>query len=318
MAGRDRDEKQKQREPERELSKHHVSDGLHLRVCAIIIPPLQILLDNSSRDGIFFLSSMLYLLLDVLFLYVPLINEEAKCLTLDKRVKIAALVFRSVGDSRYLIRIYVRIKDGWVKSPPLRKLLGLAVCVLPIPQVAILLILPNTRGSNSLKTLTVLNGLVASQYFPRAYPLYQMYKAINFVNVGNMRSMKRHSLSFVHIRAKWMLNIFGYLVASHIFGAFWYYFSIQKEIECWVYACKSENGCEFSTSCVQSTHRSITLLKNLCPTNPPDTQVFDFGIFHDALESGMQRSTNFSNKYLQCLSMAIRNLRFAHTYYTLW
>nr|XP_011466567.1 PREDICTED: uncharacterized protein LOC105352120 [Fragaria vesca subsp. vesca] len=97
---------------------------------------------------------MLYLLLDVLFLYVPLINEETKRLTLDKRV------FRSVGDSRYLIRIYVRIKDGWGKSPALGKLLGLAVCVLPVPQVAILLVLPNTWGSNSLKTLTVLNSLV--------------------------------------------------------------------------------------------------------------------------------------------------------------
>ncbi|PRQ43271.1 hypothetical protein RchiOBHm_Chr3g0466651 [Rosa chinensis] len=73
----------------------------------VVFPPLQ-LLDDSNHDGLLFaVSSMLYLLLDPLFLYAPLINENTKCLVLDNRVKIAALFFRSLGDVRYLIRIYL-------------------------------------------------------------------------------------------------------------------------------------------------------------------------------------------------------------------
>ncbi|KAM5560118.1 cyclic nucleotide-gated ion channel 1-like [Rosa sericea] len=307
----------KQRDGERELSKHPTSFGIPLTVCAIIMvvfPPLQ-LLDNSNHDGLLFaVSSMLYLLLDPLFLYAPLINENTKCLVLDNRVKIAALFFRSLGDVRYLIRIYLLIKEGWGKSPSRRKMLRLAsdtVSILPIPQVAILIFLPKMRGSNSLKTMTFLNSLIASQYFPRIYPIFVLFKEINTERIDDRRDRIPKWSSIVVNNPKWssiVVNMFGYIIASHMFGAFWYFFSIQREIECWGHACRIENGCEFSTSCVQNTYRNLTLLENSCPTNPPNKQVFDFGVFHDALQSGMQKSTNFPQKFLQCLSWGIRNM----------
>nr|XP_011466570.1 PREDICTED: cyclic nucleotide-gated ion channel 1-like isoform X2 [Fragaria vesca subsp. vesca] len=243
---------------------------------------------------------MLYMLLDVLFLYVPLINEEAKCLTLDKRVKIAALVFRSVGDSRYLIRIYVRIKDGWGKSPPLGKLLGLAVCVLPIPQVVVLSFLPNMRGFGSLKIMKFLNSLIVLQYLARAYPLYRMCKAGN----GERKNPKR----LRYKRFMIILNLSAFLLASHVLGAFWYLFSIQREIDCWGYAGRSDNRSDFSTFCDESGLKNVTLIHILCPINPPDATKFDFGIFLYALQSGMQGSTNFPQKLFQCFSWGLRNL----------
>ena len=89
-----------------------------------------------------------------------------------------------------------------------------------------------------------------------------------------------------------------------VLGAFWYFFSIQREIDCWGYACRIENGCEFSTSCVENTFRNITLIKNLCPINPPDATIFDFGIFLYALQSGMQASINkLSRKVLAMFFM---------------
>ncbi|PRQ32954.1 hypothetical protein RchiOBHm_Chr5g0052111 [Rosa chinensis] len=296
----------------RELSKH---PGVPI-VCAIIMvifPPLQ-LLDHSAHDGILGVSCMLYLFLDPLFLYAPLINEQTKCVVFDNRVKIAALVLRSLGDVCHLIRIYLHIKDGWWKSPSLGKKLRLAndtVSILPIPQVAILIFFPNMRGSNSLKTMTFLNSLIVLQYLPRVYPIYVLFnEIINTQTIGYRRD-RNPKWSSIVVDSKWssiVVNMIGYIIASHIFGAFWYFFSIQREIQCWEHACRMENGCEFSTSCVRNTHRNLQFLNEKCPMDPPNKQVFDFGVFQDALQSDMPRSTNFSQKFLQCLSWGIRNM----------
>ncbi|KAM5560113.1 hypothetical protein ABKV19_021326 [Rosa sericea] len=274
----------------------------------VVFPPLQ-LLDNSGRDGILGVSCMLYLFLDPLFMYAPLIDEDNKCLMLHNRVKIAALVLRSVGDVRHLIRIYLHIKDGWGKSSSLKKKLRLAndtVSILPIPQVAILIFFPNMRGFNSLKTMMFLNSLIALQYIPRVYPIYVLFnEKINTEKFG------KSSWSSIVVHPEWssiFANLIGYIIASQIFGAFWYFFAVQREILCWELACRMENGCEFSTSCVQNTHRNITLLNQFCPVNPPNREVYDFGVYHDALQFGMQRSTDFPQKFLQCLSWGVRNM----------
>lgn len=85
------------------------------------------------------LASIIHMLLDPLFLYVPLINEDIKCVTVDNRLKIAALVLRSVSDLRYLVRIIVRIKDGERGFQSLKKIAKSTavdtVSLLPIPQV---------------------------------------------------------------------------------------------------------------------------------------------------------------------------------------
>ncbi|XP_040372147.1 cyclic nucleotide-gated ion channel 1 isoform X2 [Rosa chinensis] len=247
------------------------------------------------------LPSVVYLFLDPLFLYAPLINGDTKCLVLDHRLKITALVFRSWGDLHYLVKMFEGLRR---KSPISKKLSGLAIdtlAILPIPQVTILGFLPKMRGSNSLKTMNVLTSLIVLQYLPRGYPLYQLCSTWNTWTIGGT-GYKLPNWSLI------VINIYGYIIASHIFGAFWYFFSIQREIECWEHACRIENGCEFSTSCVQNTYRNITLLKNLCPIDPPNKQIFDFGIFRDALQSGIQGSTNFSQKWLRCFSWGIRNL----------
>ncbi|XP_050379460.1 cyclic nucleotide-gated ion channel 1-like [Argentina anserina] len=254
------------------------------------------------------LSSVVYLVMDPLFLYAPLINGATKCLVLDNKVKIAALVLRSWGDIRYLLNIfniYDNIKHRqWRWKSPNKKMLELAgemLAVLPIPQVAILVFLPNMRGSNSLKIMKFLNFLILLQYLPRVYPLYLLCKNWNTWNIGG-KGLKLPNWSLI------VVNMYGYLIASHILGAFWYFFSIQRQIGCWEHACRSQNGCEFSTSCVQNAHKNFTLLENLCPINPPDKRVFDFGIFQGALQSSMQGSTNFFQRWLLCSSWGIRNL----------
>lgn len=87
-----------------------------------------------------------------------------------------------------------------------------------------------------------------------------------------------------------------------MYGALWYYFSIQREMDCWQYACRSENECEASTFDCGGKHtfKNITFLNDLCPINTLNTTLFNFGIFLDALQSGISiwnnEIKNFSTK----------------------
>lgn len=91
------------------------------------------------KADFFAVSSIFQMLLDPLLLYVPLINEDIKCVKLDHRLMIAAIVLRTYGDVRYLVRIIIRIKKGLQESQSLKKIaITIAmdtVSLLPIPQV---------------------------------------------------------------------------------------------------------------------------------------------------------------------------------------
>ncbi|KAM5556194.1 hypothetical protein ABKV19_023865 [Rosa sericea] len=104
-----------------------------------------------------------------------------------------------------------------------------------------------------------------------------------------------------------------YILASNVFGAFWYFFSIQRMIYCWQSACHMQsdhNKCKSSAfEChSQATVRNMTLTYDLCPTNPQNATLFDFGIFINVLQPGIVGSTNFARKLTNCLLWALRNL----------
>lgn len=91
------------------------------------------------RDpALFGLSSIFHVLVDPLLLYVPLINEDNKCVMLDHILMIAVLVLRSYGDVRYLVRIILRIKVGRRASHSVYKIVMTnaidTVSILPIPK----------------------------------------------------------------------------------------------------------------------------------------------------------------------------------------
>jgi hypothetical protein len=100
---------------------------------------------DDVADFIFGISAIISVFLDPLFMYVPLINEDTKCVMLDYRLKIAAIVFRLFGDIKYVFRIYFRIKRGLQESRRRQESHSLMkipmsvandmVCILPIPQV---------------------------------------------------------------------------------------------------------------------------------------------------------------------------------------
>ncbi|KAL6270121.1 hypothetical protein ACE6H2_027032 [Prunus campanulata] len=81
---------------------------------------------------------------------------------------------------------------------------------------------------------------------------------------------------------------------TEVFGAFWYFLAIQREMACW------QNIC-----------RNNTFLGDLCPINPHNTNAttpFDFGMFGEAVQSGVLESTNLPKKLFHCFWWALRNL----------
>ncbi|RXI02248.1 hypothetical protein DVH24_026778 [Malus domestica] len=257
------------------------------------------------------------MLVDPLFLYVPIINENIKCLTLDEKLKKIVIVLRAFTDLPYLLKIIDHVLRPWCTLSLLEDFLDFAelgipvspiqniLAVLPIPQIVILIFLPTTRNSKSLNIMKFLNSLFVLQYVARAYPMYRLCTVFN----KKARETSKQLAKYKRIWIPGVLNFIMYILASHVLGAFWYFFSVQREIDCWISTCRSENGCNLSTlQCDNTTFRNVTVLNDLCPTNPPNPIAYDFGIFVDTLQSGILGTTNFPQKLLMCFSWGFRNL----------
>ncbi|XP_048437645.1 cyclic nucleotide-gated ion channel 1 isoform X2 [Pyrus x bretschneideri] len=114
--------------------------------------------------------------------------------------------------------------------------------------------------------------------------------------------------------AKGAFNFFLYILASHITGAFWYFYSIQREISCWHRACMhhpTTPACMSTYLCdgtTPTTSRNISFLGEKCPTNPTNATLFDFGMFSSALESGTTQSMNIPPRIFYSFWWALRNL----------
>ncbi|KAH0995145.1 hypothetical protein GBA52_019009 [Prunus armeniaca] len=52
--------------------------------------------------SVFICSCVLSVLVDPLFLYIPIVNEDNKCLGLDKKLKKVVLILRSLTDVFYM------------------------------------------------------------------------------------------------------------------------------------------------------------------------------------------------------------------------
>ncbi|CAL9007920.1 unnamed protein product [Prunus brigantina] len=178
------------------------------------------------------------------------------------------------------------------------------LAILPLPQVAILIIFSEMSDLRSLTAIrmVIMNLFVLLQYVPRVLRFYLSCK-----------ELKRTPKKETEETAKWVkgvLNFFMYIISSHVLGAVWYFFAIQRMATCWHNACRKANGCNTNTFGCQDHHtdRNITFLNDLCPISPVNTTLFDFGIYITVLQSGIMGSTNYFQKFSNCFWWGLRNL----------
>lgn len=60
-------------------------------------------------NKIFVISCVFAVLLDPLFLYIPIINHDIKCLGMDKKMNNSAIALRSITDCFYLVDIILQL-----------------------------------------------------------------------------------------------------------------------------------------------------------------------------------------------------------------
>ncbi|KAK9094189.1 hypothetical protein Scep_025658 [Stephania cephalantha] len=268
-------------------------------------------------NKIFMLSCVIAVYIDPLFFYTPNVNRDKNCFYLDKDLEIVACVLRSFIDVFYILHIIFKFRTGFI-APPSR-VFGRGVLVedfaaiakwylsssfvidilaiLPLPQVIILIVIPALSGSVTLNTKNILRIIIFLQYFPRIFRVYPLYKEVTGTS-GLITETAWAGAAF---------NLFLYMLASHIFGASWYLFSIERLDTCWRRACKKTKGCNF-TSLYCDYGGGNVLVNNSCPLIESSSAPFDFGIYLDALKSDVVESVSFPRKFFYCLWWGLRNL----------
>lgn len=78
-------------------------------------------------NKIFLLSCIIAVSIDPLFFYVPVINDDKKCLILDEKMEITASVLRSFTDIFYIIHIIFQFHTGFIA--PSSRVFGRGVLV---------------------------------------------------------------------------------------------------------------------------------------------------------------------------------------------
>ncbi|KAK4273906.1 hypothetical protein QN277_017210 [Acacia crassicarpa] len=272
-------------------------------------------------NKIFVLSCLIAVSLDPLFFYVPVVDSEKKCLSLDHKMEITATVLRSFCDIFYIIHIMFQFRTGFIA--PSSRVFGRGVlvedawaiarrylssyflidilAVLPLPQVVILIVIPNLGGGfKSLNTKNFLKFVVFFQYVPRLLRVVPLCKEITSTS----------GIITATAGAGAAINLFLYMLASHVFGAFWYLFSIERETTCWQRACIRNVKCNKSALYCSSPASTdfVNYLNDSCPIQEANTTLFDFGIFLDALQAGIVEPGDFPQKFFYCFWWGLRNL----------
>ncbi|XP_010417136.1 PREDICTED: probable cyclic nucleotide-gated ion channel 6 [Camelina sativa] len=281
-------------------------------------------------NKLFVASCILAVSVDPLFLYLPFINDKAKCVGIDRKLAIIATTIRTVIDSFYLFHMALRFRTAYVA--PSSRVFGRGelvidpaqiakrylqqyfiidlLSVLPVPQIVVWRFLFNSMGANVLATKQALRYIVLVQYIPRFLRMYPLSS-----------ELKRTAGVFAETAwAGAAYYLLLYMLASHIVGALWYLLALERNNDCWSKACHFNNqtcarnflfcGNQNMKGYAAWDKIKVSVLQQYCPVDVPEDEEppFDFGIYLRALSSGIVSSKNFVSKYFFCLWWGLQNL----------
>nr|GMD64898.1 cyclic nucleotide-gated ion channel 1 [Ipomoea batatas] len=281
-------------------------------------------------NKIFVIACILAAIVDPLFFYIPVVDDQNKCLGLDRTLEITACILRSVIDFFYIFHIILQFRTGFV--PPSSRVFGRGelivdpsaiakryffsyffidiLAVLPLPQVVLFMIIPRADRPFILVAKDILKVVIFVQSVPRLLRIYPLYKEVTRTS-GFFTETAWAGAAF---------NLFLYMIASYVAGAIWYITAIERQDKCWRKACESEElhggSCDIDfLYCTKLGRRggdfSTSFLNTSCPLLEPENlkpDDFDFGIFLDALKSNVVEKRYFWSKLFYCFWWGLRNL----------
>ncbi|GLT84759.1 hypothetical protein SLE2022_029730 [Rubroshorea leprosula] len=293
-----------------------------------ILDPQGSFLENWNK--IFLLACIIALALDPLFFYIPVVvnKKELKCLDLDVHLEKIACVLRTFMDAFYIIHIIFQFRTGFIAAPS--RVFGRGdlivdpwaiakrylftyfiidvLSILPLPQLVILLVNRALKDQRrvTLVTKELLKYIIICQYVPRILRIVPLYKEVTRTS-GFLTETAWAGAA---------LNLFLYMLASHVLGAIWYMISLERQERSWRVVVE-KNGTDAALlycDCKdKSSHPALlSVLNTSCPLINPDnitnSNVFDFGIFIDALQSEILEARYFRKKFFYCFWWGLRNL----------
>ncbi|KAG2308207.1 hypothetical protein Bca52824_027955 [Brassica carinata] len=279
-------------------------------------------------NKLFVASCILAVSVDPLFLYLPFINDKAKCIGIDRKLAIVATTLRTVIDSFYLFHMALRFRTAYVA--PSSRVFGRGelvidpkqiakrylqqyfiidlLSVLPLPQITVWRFLYTSKGANVLATKQALRYIVLVQYIPRFLRMYPLSS-----------ELKRTAGVFAETAwAGAAYYLLLYMLASHIVGALWYLLALERNNDCWSKACVKKDNCtrnfcfcgnqNMEGYAAWYTAKS-SVLQEKCPVNvtgeePP----LILESTRELSLSGIVSSKKFVSKYFFCLWWGLQNL----------
>ncbi|KAI3715023.1 hypothetical protein L6452_21988 [Arctium lappa] len=273
----------------------------------------------------FVVSCILAVFVDPLFFYLPVFDQSKTCLGIDQKLAITATTLRTVVDSFYLIHMALQFRTAYIA--PSSRFFGRGelvidpaqiakrylrwyfiidfLAVLPLPQIVIWRFLQRSRGSDVLSTKQAIFFILLLQYIPRLARIVPL--------TSELKRTAGVIAETAWAGAAYYLLL--YMLASHIVGALWYILSVERNDTCWQIACEISNhdtnflycGNDHLPGYGSWSNISSSVLTEAC-TPDGDNPPFDFGIFQQALSSGIVSSRTFVSKYCYCLWWGLQNL----------
>ncbi|KAH9646454.1 Cyclic nucleotide-gated ion channel 1 [Citrus sinensis] len=228
---------------------------------------------------------------DPVFLYLPVINDDKKCFQFDIWVLRVGIVERTGCDIYFLINNAFQLWENWHRNYSISLLpvflFDLAI-ILPLPQVLVLLVYSNVMSGQ--KFFSVMKLFIV-QHLLKVKRLYALIKE----RKNSYKQTKWARLTF---------NLF-YLHAANGFGALWYFFALQRKTECWRKACTDSTKCRLLPLHCDNSLTNYTFSNDFCSTKTQNATIYDFGIFFDAINSGVMEQNSLSLRFLLCIRWSL-------------
>nr|POF19072.1 putative cyclic nucleotide-gated ion channel 7 [Quercus suber] len=178
--------------------------------------------------------------------------------------------------------------------------------VLPLPQIVVWKFLQRSKGSEVLATKQALLHIVLFQYVPRFARFFPL----------NAELKKTAGVFAESALAGAAYYLLWYMLSSHITGAFWYLFAVERNDTCWRQACKDSGKCDINYLYCGNKHMegygnwekiSKGVLGSRCSIVDENSQ-FNYGIYTNAISSGIVASRTFFSKFCYCFWWGLQNL----------
>ncbi|GLT55903.1 hypothetical protein SLA2020_289870 [Shorea laevis] len=265
----------------------------------------------------FVISCLVAIFEDPLFFILLSVQQDHKCIVIDRKWTLTLVVFRSFTDVIYLLNMLLQFRLAYIapesrvvgsgelvdhpKKIAINYLRGYffidLFAVLPLPQIVILSVLPRVLGASGANyAKNLLRVAILVQYIPRLYRFLPL-----------LAGQSPRGFIFESAWANFVINLLTFVLSGHIVGSLWYLFGLQRVNQCLRDACNDSgiNNCNNFIDCGDGhvNYSSDPEWKNW--TNNTNATAcftddgFDYGVYSKAVN--LTAHENIATRYIYSL-----------------